>query len=164
MSCGSDQGPRSDSRSDRRSARRGGLLLEVLIALAILVMVGLFALSGARDGLAAAERAARRAAAVDLAASRLAEIEAGLVSLDAIGDLQDASFGDDDAGFEDEPSGPPFIVEVETSPSVFDGLTRVEVAVLVEELDGGTIELARLVTLVDDGSAISEFADEEGGP
>ena len=140
--------------------RRGGLLLEVLIALALLVMVGLFALNGARDGLDAAERAARRAAAVDLAASRLAEIEAGLVDLDAVGDLQAVSLDDETAGFEDEPPRWPFAVEVDTSPSGFDGLVRVEVVVRLDDPDAlaqsEPIELARLVTLVDDGAAASD--------
>ncbi len=143
-----------------RCRRRGGLLLEVLIALALLVMVGLFALNGARDGLDAATRAARRAAAVDLAASRLAEIEAGLVSLDAIGDLQDASFDDERTGFEDEPPRWPFAVEVETSPSGFEGLVRVEVVVRLDDPDdpagGDLVELARLVTLVDDGGSLRD--------
>ncbi|MFM1833427.1 MAG: hypothetical protein RLZZ461_1743 [Planctomycetota bacterium] len=138
---------------DRRRGRRGGLLLEVVIALALLVMVGLFALGGARDGLAAADRAARRAAAVDLAASRLAEIEAGIVSLDAVGDLQDASLDDEAVGFEDELPRWPFAVEVETSPSGFEGLVRVEVVVRLDDEVEDPIELARLVTLVDDRSA-----------
>ena len=132
--------------------RRGGLLLETLIALAILVMVGLFALAGARDGLSAAERSARRAAAVELAATRLAEIEAGLVSLDDVGDLAAISLEEDDLGFEDESSVWPFSLEVESAPSAFEGLSRVEVVVLLEdpETDAAPIELARLVTLVDE--------------
>jgi hypothetical protein len=138
---------------DRRHRRRGGLLLEVVIALALLVMVGLFALGGARDGLAAADRAARRAAAVDLAASRMAEIEAGIVSLDAVGDLQDASLDGEAIGFEDELPRWPFAVEVKTSPSGFEGLVRVEVVVRLDDEVEDPIELARLVTLVDDRSA-----------
>ena len=141
--------------------RRGGLLLEVVISLALLVMVGLFALGGARDGLAAAERSARRAAAVDLAASRLAEIEAGIVSLDAIGDLQDVDPEGGLAGFEDMPPPWPFAVEVETAPSSFDGLVRVEVVVRLDDPDEDPIELARLVTLVDERSAA---VDAEVGP
>jgi hypothetical protein len=138
------------------ACRRGGLLLEVVISLAMLVMVGLFALGGARDGLAAAERAARRAAAVDLAASRLAEIEAGIVSLDAIGDLQDADLEGGLAGFEDQPPPWRFAVEVETAPSSFDGLVRVEVVVRLDDPDQAPIELARLVTLVDERPAAAD--------
>jgi type II secretory pathway pseudopilin PulG len=134
--------------------RRGGLLLEVVIALALLVMVGLFALGGARDGLAATERAERRAAAVDLAASRLAEIEAGIVSIDAIGDLQDTSLDEETGGFEDEPPRWPFAVAVETGPSGFDGLVRVEVVVRLDDDVEDPIELARLVTLIDDRSEV----------
>ncbi len=135
--------------------RRGGLLLETLIALAILVMVGLFALAAARDGLSASERSARRAAAVELAASRLAEIEAGIVSLDEVGDLSALSLDEDEFGFEDEPPRWPFTLEVESSPSAFEGLSRVEVVVLLDdpETDVDPIELARLVTLVDEREA-----------
>ena len=132
--------------------RRGGLLLETLVALAILVMVGLFALAAARDGLSAAERSARRAAAVELAASRLAEIEAGLVSLDEVGDLSASSLEEDEFGFEDDPPRWPFTIEVESSPSAFEGLSRVEVVVVLDdpEVNADPIELARLVTLVDE--------------
>jgi type II secretory pathway pseudopilin PulG len=148
-----------------RRHRHGGLLLEVVIALALLVMVGLFALGGARDGLDAAERAARRAAAVDLAASRLAEIEAGIITLDAVGDLQDVALDDEAEGFEDDPPRWPFAIEVETSPSAFEGLVRVEVVVRLDDPDAvgsdESIELARLVTLVDDGA---EPAGEESMP
>jgi hypothetical protein len=132
-----------------------------VISLALLVMVGLFALGGARDGLAAAERSARRAAAVDLAASRLAEIEAGIVSLDAVGDLQDADLEGGLAGFEDQSPPWPFAVEVETAPSSFDGLVRVEVVVRLDDPDEDPIELARLVTLVEERPAA---ADAEVGP
>ena len=76
-------------RGDDRFRRpRGGLLLETLLALAILIMVGLLALGVAKDATTATERSDRRAAAVELAASRIAEIEAGLLDLDAV----DASY------------------------------------------------------------------------
>ena len=59
-----------------RSRRRGGLLLETLIAIAIFVGVATFALGAVRDGILAAERAKLRIAAVDLASSRIAAVEA----------------------------------------------------------------------------------------
>ena len=63
-----------------RADRRGGLLLETLIAIAIFVGIATFALGAVRDSVVAAERARLRIVAVDLASSRIAEIEAGLVS------------------------------------------------------------------------------------
>lgn len=131
------------------SRRRGGLLLETLVALAILVMVGLFALAGARRGLDATDRAARRAAAVDLAASRLAEIEAGIIDIDAVGDLN-ALPATLEGRLDEAPPRWPFVIEVTTGPSEFPGLVRAEVLVIVEEEDEA-VELARLAALVEDG-------------
>ena len=52
----------------------------------------------------------------------------------------------------DEPPRWPFAIEVESSPSAFEGLSRVEVVVVLDdpEVDSEPIELARLVTLVDE--------------
>lgn len=140
-------------RGDDRFRRpRGGLLLETLLALAILIMVGLLALGVAKDATTATERSDRRAAAVELAASRIAEIEAGLLDLDAVGDLQEVELDDESIGV-DAPRWR-FLVEVESSPSSFDGLARVEVVVSEDDEDeGGTVELARLVALVEDGGS-----------
>lgn len=114
----------------------------------LMVMVGLLALGVARDASKATERADRRAAAVELAASRIAEIEAGLVDLDAVGDLDEVEI--DDLSPPDAPRWR-FVVEVETSNSAFEGLVRVEVVVRQDDEDlGDTGELARLVTLIDD--------------
>lgn len=130
---------------------RGGVLLETMVAMALMVMVGLLALGIARDASKATERADRRAAAVELAASRIAEIEAGLVELDAVGDLDEMEFEEDLEGI-DAPRWR-FAVEVETAPSGFDGLVRVEVVVREDDEDAGALgELARLVTLVEDDS------------
>ena len=113
-----------------------------------MVMIGLLALGVARDASRSTERADRRAAAVELAASRIAELEAGLVDLDAVGDLQELET--EDPGDMDSPRWR-FVVEVETSVSAFEGMVRVEVVVREDEDgDGGTGELARLVTLIEE--------------
>ena len=136
-----------ESGGSRSRRARGGLLLETLVAMALMVMVGLLSLGVALDATRATERADRRAAAVELAASRIAEVEAGLVDLDAVGELDEVEF--------DEPTGSDaprwrFVVEVETSPSAFEGLVRVEVVVREDvEEDVATVELARLVALID---------------
>jgi len=135
-----------------RSRRRGGLLLETLIAIAIFVGVATFALGAVRDGILAAERAKLRIAAVDLASSRIAAVEAGLIS----------PYGsDDDSGIEAEefdelPS--PFRIEMEAEASGFAGLVRVVVSVF--EIDATSSssalderQLARLVALVPDGTS-----------
>lgn len=145
---------RRPGRSERRNRSRGGLLLETLLSLAILIMVGLFALSIARDSADATERAARRVAAVEVAANRIAEIEAGLVALDAIGDLVDGAAGDPDSEFDAsvEPRWG-FAVTVETSPAEIEGLARVEVTVRDENDEGEGPILATLVALVADAGS-----------
>ena len=137
-----------------RSARRGGLLLETLIAIAIFVGLATFSLGAVRDGILAAERARLRIVAADLASSRIAEIEAGLVS----------PYGSDDAveieaeEFEESPS--PFRIEMEAEPSGFAGLVRVVVSVFaVDESSSASLDdrrLARLVSLVPDASEAAE--------
>ncbi|MAH66803.1 MAG: hypothetical protein CMJ27_10525 [Phycisphaerae bacterium] len=140
-------------------ARRGGLLLETLVAVAIFVGVATFSLAAVRDGIAAAERARLRLVAVGLATSRIAEIEAGLVSPWAVGEV-DA--GDDASAFDAEPS--PLRLEMEAGPSDFDGLVRVMVSVYEEEVDPSPLieprRLARLVALVPDVPGVD--GDGEG--
>ncbi|MDA0295123.1 MAG: hypothetical protein O3A19_06960 [Planctomycetota bacterium] len=138
-----------------RSGRRGGLLLETLIAIAIFVGVATFALGAVRDGIVAAERAKLRIVAVDLASSRIAAVEAGLIS----------PYGSEDESsielevFEESPS--PFRIEMEAEPSGFVGLVRVVVSVFeIDEFSSSTgideRRLARLVALVPDGLGATE--------
>ena len=146
-----------------RSRRRGGLLLETLIAIAIFVGVATFALGAVRDGILAAERAKLRIAAVDLASSRIAAVEAGLIS----------PYGsDDDSGIEAEefdelPS--PFRIEMEAEPSGFAGLVRVVVSVFeIDAISSSALDerqLARLVALVPDGNSgvASDASDAASG-
>lgn len=132
--------------------RRGGLLLETLVAVAIFVGVATFSLAAVRDGIAAAERARLRLVAVGLATSRIAEVEAGLVSPWKVGEADGL---DDESTFDAEDS--PLRLEMEAAPSNFDGLVRVVVSVY-EEASGSSAanpprRLARLVALVPDVSA-----------
>ncbi len=134
-----------------RSGRRGGLLLETLIAIAIFVGLATFSLGAVRDGILAAERARLRIVAVDLASSRIAEIESGLVSPYGSED----SVGIDVEEFDEAPS--PFRIEMEAEPSGFAGLVRVVVSVFEvdDSSSSSTSEerrLARLVSLVPDAS------------
>jgi hypothetical protein len=80
----------------RRSAARrarGGILLELLVSIAIFAAGAALTLTALQSALDGVRRAELRARAEDLAASRLAELDAGLVS---IGDLRDSGDGDDD--------------------------------------------------------------------
>lgn len=155
--------------------RHGGLLLETLVALAIFVGVATFSLAAVRDGIIAAERARLRLVAVGLATSRVAEVEAGLVSPWTVGEV-DAVDQDSTSGAEDAP----LRLEMEASPSEFDGLVRVVVSVYEEAESSDATSprrLARLVALVPDilgteagdgddvsGEASSSPSEPEGRP
>ena len=104
-------------------------------------------------------RARLRLVAVGLATSRIAEIEAGIVSPWAVGE-SDAL--DEDAGFDAEPS--PLRLEMEAGPAEFDGLVRVVVSVYEQEVESSVSaeprRLARLVALVPD--VLGERGDAAG--
>ena len=69
-----------------RERRRGGVLFEVMVALAIFVGAGSFVLGATRQALTALDRGGRETLAADLACSRLAELRAGVL---ALADLRD---------------------------------------------------------------------------
>jgi hypothetical protein len=81
----------------RLSSARGGVLLELLVSIAIFVAAATFTLSALGTALDGTRRAELRARAADLADSRLAELDAGLVS---IGELGDAAAGSSDSALE----------------------------------------------------------------
>jgi type II secretory pathway pseudopilin PulG len=58
--------------------RRASILLEVLLAIAVFAFAGVVVLGVLQETVAATERAERAAAAMDLARTRLAEIETGM--------------------------------------------------------------------------------------
>jgi len=119
--------------------RHGGILLEMMIALALFVGAALFILRATSQARMAVDRAVTQQRAVDLATTRLAELETGLITLS---DLR--------SGFED--SRPEFgsfdstmpvqrlRLESRTERSAFPGLTLLKIDVLDAEqvaADGG---------------------------
>jgi type II secretory pathway pseudopilin PulG len=72
------------TRLARAGILRGGILLELLLSIALFVGAAVLVLDAMGSALDGARRADLRARAMDLAQSRLAELDAGLV---AIGDL-----------------------------------------------------------------------------
>jgi len=94
------------------SGRRGSVLLEILLAIALFAGAAVFTLMALRNALAGTQRASWRMRAVDLAASRMAELELGLVEEEA----------------EADPDG--LRVVVDTEASAFPGLTLATVRVL----------------------------------
>lgn len=96
------------------NARRGSVLLEILLSIALFAGAAVFTLMALRNALAGTQRAAVRMRAVDLAASRMAELERG-IEVEA----------DEEAS---DPDG--LRVAVETEASGFPGLVLATVRVL----------------------------------
>ncbi|MDX9912388.1 MAG: hypothetical protein RBS39_11210 [Phycisphaerales bacterium] len=72
--------------------RRGAILLELLIALAMLAAAGLAIAGAIERGVATSERGAERARALDLARSAMAVIDAGVASAEVVtGDVEGGS-------------------------------------------------------------------------
>ena len=70
----------------RRCVRSGSVMLELLISIALFVGAAGFTLSAMRSALDGARRAELRARAVDLAETRLAQLDAGLISTGELGE------------------------------------------------------------------------------
>lgn len=96
------------------NARRGSVLLEILLSIALFAGAAVFTLMALRNALAGTQRAAVRMRAVDVAASRMAEIERGIET------EVDGSPADPDG----------LRIVVETEPSAFPGLVLTTVRVL----------------------------------
>ena len=110
--------------------------MELVVALAIFASTAMLTLSVLNNSYASLERARNEQLAVDLARSKLAELEAGLLS---IGDLQDVviervgSIDLYESMSLDEESN--WLIDVQTGPSEFAGLALVEIRVSIGEND-----------------------------
>jgi type II secretion system protein I len=95
--------------------RRGSILLEVLLAIAVFVFAGVVILGVMQETVAAGGRAERRALAMDMARTRMAELESGVE--------EDAS-AEADSDASRAPADPRrgLRVESRTEPSEFEGL------------------------------------------
>lgn len=156
--------------------RCGAILLETMLALAIFVMAGLAIGGSMRLGMASMSAARDQARALDLARSALARIEAGLETpLSLNGPVKpwvaapDAWEGD---AFEDELSEAVLAeedpdsgweLEIETSPSEFEGLSTVRVRAVRYDTENPDVELVSvtLVQLVELRETGSDAAGQE---
>jgi hypothetical protein len=110
---------------------RGVVLLEALLAIALFVGAAAFTLAATRNAIQAVDRNRRTLEAVDIARSRLAELEAGLIT------LEDLRGGSDDGVGSAGRSAPPrdasepssWQVSIKTLRSEFTGLTLVELTI-----------------------------------
>ena len=110
-----------------RRTRRGGLLLEVIFALAIFVVAGGAILNLVGQTMSGLERSRLQARAADLARSAMAKIEAGIETAQTLhGPVERQAEGSGTAPA--PPSG--WELEIDTEPSQFRGLTRVSVVAL----------------------------------
>lgn len=126
--------------------RRGALLLETLLALAVFTAAAGFTIMAIRDGSTSAERASLRSQAVDMAASHLASIEAGITPLIS-GPVEGEEFAEEESEL---------WMEVVTTPTAFPGLTQVEILVFFNdgnEMADDASPLARVVSLLPSGGA-----------
>jgi hypothetical protein len=142
----------------RRSAARrarGGILLELLVSIAIFAAGAALTLTALQSALDGVRRAELRARAEDLAASRLAELDAGLVS---IGDLRDSGDGDGgDARLDDDALS--VTIEILPAPGAARGsalsLARATVRAqsdVAAGSDGAVLAVAERVVRTKDGA------------
>jgi len=117
---------------------RGAILLEVMLALGLFVGSAAFCLAVTRSLFAALDRADRRQFAVDLARSRLAELEAGMVNLQELRGEWRGGVGsrEDDVDLEARAPVRAWQIEVTTSLSEYRGLSLIELT--VTEVQPGT--------------------------
>jgi len=110
----------------------GGILLEALLALALFVGAAAFALGATRSVIGSLDRARRESLAVDLARAKLAELEAGIVTLAELRDDADGMtrVGSIEAfGEEADNGGRIWEIDVTTERTEFTGLMLVELTV-----------------------------------
>jgi hypothetical protein len=115
------------------------MLLEVVLSVALFVGAASFTLAATSSLFGALERIDRRQHVIDLARSKMAELEAGQVTLGELRGEWSGAVGSrlksDDLDV--EPSGPTWEIDVETSRTEFPGLSLVELTVseITEEVD-----------------------------
>ena len=131
------------ARANRVPTGRGAILLECVLALAVFVGGGLAILT-LMDRAAESVRAIRDVqTAADIAASAMAQIEAGILSPEAMqGEVH--KWMDPDGRWGESPAWQGWRVEVDAEPAAVEGLTVVTIHVLKE---AGTTEAAPLYDL-----------------
>jgi hypothetical protein len=107
------------------------MLLEVVLSVILFVGAASFCLAATRSLFGALDRIDRRQRAIDLARSKLTELEAGQVTLGELRGEWSGAVGSrlEDDDLEVEPRGPAWEIDVETSRTEFRGLSLVELTV-----------------------------------
>lgn len=159
------------------SKRAGSVLIEVLVAVAILVGSGTAIMAAADRGERLLRTSREQARAADLARSVLAAIEAGLVTPQNAPQAVRSGLGtaawlalDADAGLPEVAESPAWRAEVEVEPTEHAGLARVTVKVwgAGEAQEQPTFVLAQVVRVLAEGEdkageSLLPQAGERGG-
>jgi hypothetical protein len=132
----------------RRSHPAGALLLEAVVALAVLVGFGAVILASVSDARARLDAARRQVLAQDLAACAVAELAAGLRQAEEMsGPVRNETRGGSGTSLDDgaRESGWELAVETAPGPGAYDGLTLVTVTARETGPGGASVTLRRLV-------------------
>jgi hypothetical protein len=145
------------------------VLLEVTLSIGLFVAAAAFCIAVTRSLFETLDRASRRQFATDLARSKLAELEAGLTSIQDLRGPWSGNVGSRDRGAADvdERVATPWQLDVKTSPSPFRGLSLIELT--VSELpeaapDPVEVTLRQLVALRERDAERYERDEIEAGP
>ena len=111
--------------------RRGAMLLEVMLAIALFVGAASLCLAVTRSLFSTLQRSERRQCAVDLARSKLAELEAGLITVQELRGEWPGAVGSRTQDFETDMSagGPRWRFDAVTSRTAYRGLSLLELTV-----------------------------------
>lgn len=132
--------------------RRGSVLLECLVALAIFVGIASTVYSLIVAAARSVERTARIERAADLARSALSKIEAGVETPESLNGPVESWRDESDGTFDDNPVQTPWVLEISTEPSEFEGLVMVTARAECYEPAGSdrlvaSFELKQLIAL-----------------
>ncbi len=119
--------------------RRGAMLLEVMLAIGLFVGAAAFCLGVTKSLFSALERNDRRRLAVDLARSKLAELEAGLITVQDLRGEWSGGVGSrpDDAELAAAASGPNWEFDAVTTRTEYQGLSLIELTITEVPADAG---------------------------
>ena len=113
-----------------RHTRRGGILLEVVLAIALFAGAAAFALASVRSVFNTLEQARLLQEAIDLARSKMSELEAGLITLADLRGNDPQQIGSFDLRGDWQDDEFPWQIDVATQRSEFTGLSLVELTVI----------------------------------
>lgn len=139
-----------------RHARRGAMLFEIMLSVALFVGAGSICLGVTRSLFSALDRVQREQRGLDLARSKLAELEAGLITITDLRGTWSGTVGSHEPAVDLDPlhRGSKWTIEAQTIRTEHPGLSLIELTVSEDaETPGGpgglSITLRQLVALRD---------------